>query len=179
MRKGWAVAAALGIYCFFGLMLIAQKPGLQYDEAFLVAGAVHMRHPEASFNLAVEPHTWVCPFQRCVPLMGAGSSYVGAIKDYLALALFALFGPRTILIRLISMLLGMLGIWGLAKLVAERIGEREAAATSLILALSPAYTAMTVFDNNGVAAMMAGLGLTAAALAAYLRRRGATAAFVL
>ncbi len=76
----YAILFAIGVYCLWCVLLLLHRPGLQYDEAFLVAGAVHMRHPAAEYHLATASDLWVCPLQHCIPLMGGGSRYVGAIK---------------------------------------------------------------------------------------------------
>jgi hypothetical protein len=174
-RRNWPLAAALGVYFLWGLLLIAQKPGLQYDEALLVAGAVHMQHSAASFDLQPAPHAWTCVFPRCIPLMSA--VYVGAIKEYASLPLFALFGPRTPLIRFVSLLLSALAIWGIYRLVAVQFSRGAAAFAAFALAMNPAFVNQSVFDNNAVGALMAGLGLTCAGLALYNTRHSIAAAF--
>jgi hypothetical protein len=174
----WGIAAALALYALGGAMLVAQKPGLQYDEALLVEGAVQLRHSRAEIALAHSPNTWACSPGRCFPVMGEGP-YIGAVKDYLSLPLFALFGPRTWVARLAAMLLAMIGIWGLARLMAQQVSPGAGIAAGLILAVNPAYLNMTVFDNGVVAPMMAGLGLICAAVAMYLRRSGVPAAFLI
>lgn len=171
----WTILGALGIYCLFGLLLLAQKPGLEYDEALLVSGAVHLRHNATAFSLDRPLHSWVCAFHHCIPLMTA--LYVGAVKEYLCFPLFVAFGPRTSIIRLVSLLLSVVGIWGLSKLVAEQVSRPAAAAVALILAINPSYANMAVFDNTAFGPMMAALGLVCAGLAYYLRRRRLGAAF--
>lgn len=172
----WAIPIALGLYACLGALLIAQKPGLQYDEALLVEGTVQLRHSTAEIALPHQPNTWVCKFHHCFPLMGEGV-YIGAVKDYLCMPLFALFGPGAEVARLASMLLAMVGIWGVARLIAQRVDPGAGAAVALILAVNPAYLNMTVFDNGVVAPMMAGLGLICAALAQYLSLRSILTAF--
>ncbi len=177
-RWSWAVLAAIGVYFVFGLLLIAQKPGLHYDEAQLVTGAVDLRHSHAETTLAQAPNSWYCKRGYCLPLM-AEERYIGAIKEYVCWPLFALFGPHAWLIRLISLVFGAIGIWGVAKFVGEQTSLRTAGvAVALALAVHPAYLDMTAFDNGAVGAMMAGLGLLCAALAFYLDRRTAAAAFL-
>lgn len=178
-RARRVILAAIGIYCLWSVLLIFQKPGLQYDEAFLVAGAVHMLHPNGEYKLSQAPDIWVCPLDHCLALMGSGQSYVGAVKDYLALPLFALFGPRASVIRFLSMLLGALGIWGIAKLLADCVSGSAGAAVAMILALNPSYTAMTVFDNNAFPALMAALGLVCLSFGRYARSRRVANAFLL
>ena len=94
------------VYCLWSALLILQNPGLQYDEALLVLGSVHMRHSPGELTLPHDPNTWLCPSSRCFPLMTV--RYVGAIKEYLCLPLFAAFGPSAEAVRIVSMLLGML-----------------------------------------------------------------------
>ncbi len=51
-------------------MLIRQKPGLSYDEALQVVGAVHMLHsPHVELTVPHDPNTWVPVFGRWIPLM--------------------------------------------------------------------------------------------------------------
>jgi 4-amino-4-deoxy-L-arabinose transferase-like glycosyltransferase len=177
LRRNGPIAAAIGLYFFWGLLFIAQKPGLQYDEALLVAGAVHMEHSAASFDLQPATHAWTCVFPRCIPLMSA--FYVGAIKEYVSLPFFALFGPRTPVIRFVSLLLSALGIWGIYRLVAAGFDRRAAVLAAFAIAINPAFVTMSVFDNNAIAALMAGLGLTCAGVAFYSARHSVAAAFAM
>ena len=179
MRDVWwarCLYLAMALYCLFGIVQIRQKPGLQYDEAMLVLGAVHMRHlPHQELNLAHDPDTWIQVRSRWFPLMTV--RYVGAVKEYLAAPLFAMFGTRTSLIRLLSMALGLIGIWGFTGLLRARVGTRTAALAALAVAINPAYVAMTVFDNGTVSVFMASLGLLCLALRRYLARATVAAAF--
>jgi hypothetical protein len=163
------------LYSFWAGLLILQNPGFQYDEALLVLGSVQMRHSPQEIELPHDPHSWICPGRRCFPLMTV--RYVGAIKEYLCLPLFAVFGPHAEIVRLVSMLLGALGIWGIARLVAVEISPPAAAATALIIAMNPAYVDLTVFDNGTVSIWMGALGLLCLALTRYLRLKTAWAAF--
>jgi len=176
-RQRLLVRAALAVYVVLAISLILQKPGLQYDEALLVLGAVHMRHSPNEITLPHDPNTWIPVFGRWIPLMTV--RYAGAVKEYLCLPLFALFGTRTALIRLVSMTLGGFGIWGVAKLLREQVGGLAAGAAALILAVNPAYLSMTVFDNGTVSAWMAALGLLAFALSRYLNKPSTRAAMLI
>ncbi len=129
----WVARGALLLYCLWSLLLIAQKPGLQYDEALLTVSAVHMRNSPAELSLPHDPRTWVCVLGRCYPLMMV--RYAGAVKDYLCLPLFAVFGPCPGIIRIVSMLLGMIGIWGIARLVTTQAGEAAGAIAALAIAI--------------------------------------------
>jgi hypothetical protein len=136
-----------------------------------------MRHSPLEIALPHDAHSWVCPAGRCFPLMTV--RYVGAIKEYLCLPLFAAFGPSAEIVRLLSMLFGALGIWGIAMLVAEQVNPPAAAATAALIAMNPAYVDLTVFDNGTVAIWMGALGLLCLAVCRYLRRQTAWAAFCL
>jgi hypothetical protein len=171
----WAALAAVLVYLLWAALLIAQNPGFQYDEALLVLGGVHMRISAGEFNLPHDPDTWFCSFGRCLQLMTV--RYVGAVKDYLSLPLFAVFGPSAELVRALSALLGALGIWGIAVLVGEQFSRPAGAATAMLIAMNPAYAAFTVFDNGTVSVWMAALGLLCLAVTRYLRRETARDAF--
>jgi hypothetical protein len=103
--------------------------------------------------------------------------YIGALKEYLCLPVFATFGPQTIALRIVSMLLGLLGIWGIASLIRQHVNAASAAIVAGVMALHPAYLNMTVFDNDAVAMSMAALGILCLAISGYLRKRTALAAF--
>ena len=167
--------AALILYTLLSVLLIVQNPGVQYDEALLVSGSVQMRHSPQEIDLPHDPNTWYCVHGRCFPLMTV--RYAGAIKDYLCLPLFALFGASAECIRVMSMLLGALGIWGLSRLVSGQAGAAQGAMAAIVLAMNPAYLNMTIFDNGAVAIWMGAFGLLCLALDGYLLKRNAQAAF--
>jgi hypothetical protein len=171
----WLLLSGVASYFVIALCLILQRPGLQYDEALLVQGSVQMRISPAELSLPHDPDTWICPFGRCFPLMTV--RYVGSAKEYLCLPVFAIFGNNTVALRLLSALLGALGIWGIAALVRAQAGAPAAAATAWILALNPAYADMSIFDNDAFAISMAALGLLAMAIAGYLKKQNPSAAF--
>lgn|GEM_PF-1722665 len=175
MSRNWLITAAIGIYCLWGIGLIAQKPGLQYDEAMLVAGGVHMQRSPAVFELENTPHAWVCPFHHCIPLMAF--LYVGSAKEYANLPFFAVFGAHTPLIRLVALLFGGLTIWGIYILIDWRFGWRAASLSVFALAINPAFLNMVIFDNGANGGIMAALGLTCACVAIYGTRKSTLAAF--
>jgi hypothetical protein len=169
------LAAALLVYSLWAGLLIVQNPGLQYDEALLVLGSVHMRHSRLELRVPHDPDTWIEVRHRSIPLMTA--RYVGAAKEYLCLALFSLFGPGAAVLRTASAFLGLLGIWGVARLAASQVNPAAGAALALALALSPSYVDLTVFDNGTVSIWMASMGLLCLAISRYLRLSSASAAF--
>jgi 4-amino-4-deoxy-L-arabinose transferase-like glycosyltransferase len=170
----WIIAGSIAVYLVWAALLIAQRPGLQYDEALLVVDSVHMLHSRAEVDLPHLPDTWICRWGRCVPLMT--SMYVGPVKTYLSLPLFAIFGVNVEVIRLISVSLAALLIWGVAALAGEAAGPTVAAVAALVIAMNPAYVDLTVFDNDAVAPMVAATGLLCWSIARYLRRRNIASA---
>jgi hypothetical protein len=167
---------AILLYCFFSLMLIRQKPGLSYDEALQVAGAVHMLHaPHQELTVPHDPHTWVEVFGRWFPLMTV--RYTGAIKEYVCVLPFKVFGPRAPFVRMVCMLFGAIGIWGMSVLVRRQAGDAAGAFFALALGINPAYVDSTIFDAGTVSIFMASMGLLALAVSRYLKSPGAPGAF--
>ena len=119
--RAWTWAALLA-YCLWSILLISADPGLQYDEALLVLGSVHMRNSAGVLTLPHDPNTWTCFAGRCFPLMTV--RYAGAAKEFLCLPAFALFGNGAEVLRLVSMILGVTGIWGIARLLSAQAGPR-------------------------------------------------------
>jgi hypothetical protein len=177
IERRWlpAVGGAVLLYCLWAGLLIAQRPGLQYDEALLVLGSVHMRHSSQELALPHDPDTWICRFGRCLPLMTV--RYVGALKEYMCLPLFALFGPSAEVLRCVNMLLGAFCIWGIGTLIARQVNGAAGAASSFGLAMHPAFVDLTIFDNGAIAAWMGVIGLLCLALNRYLLGPGPAAAF--
>ena len=171
----WIACCAMVLYGLLAAVLILQRPGLHYDEALLVLGAVQMRHSPAELTLPHDPDTWYCFGRRCLPLMTV--RYVGAVKEYMCLPLFALFGARAWVVRFASVLLSLIGIWGVARLIGEHVSRPAAAFAALAIAVNPAYDNITVFDNGTVGVWMAAFGLVCLALSGYVRRSSARAAF--
>lgn len=177
MTGRWLPGAVIVLYFLLAGLQIAQRPGLQYDEALLVAGAVHMRHSPSDFPLPHSEFTWLCVRGRCLPLM-AEIPYVGALKEYLAVPLFALRGPSLAGIRWLGVLLAAIGIWGVMQFARTFAGAWAGVGAGLALAINPAYIAMTAFDNNAIAGMMAGLGLLFLALGRYVDSKSVSSAFM-
>ena len=171
----WGVPCALVIHCLFAGLAIRQRPGLNHDEALSVLGAVQMRISPDELSLPHDPDTSVSLFGQHIQLMSV--RYVGAVKDYLCLPLFAIFRHHTSVIRVVSMLLAVFGIWALAKLISDHAGPPTAALTAAIIAINPAYVYSTTFDSGTFAIFVAAIGLLCLAISHYLRVRTAAAAF--
>ncbi len=163
----WIIGAAIFWYCLWSILLIHSNPGFHYDEAIDVLGSVSLLHSHEELKLPHAPGTWFCVVGHCFPLMSA--RYIGSIKEYICLPLFAIFGPRAQVVRLLAMTLGALGIVGIATLAATQASYPAAAACASLLALNPSYQDMTIFDNSAFSPWMGAVGLLCLASAAYLK----------
>ena len=171
----WIARGAPIVYCLLAAVLILQMPGLYYDEALMAVGSVHMRHSAAELTLPHDPDTWLCARGHCFPLMTM--RYIGAIKEYVYLPAFALFGTRTEVIRIVSVLFSLICIWGVGRLVGDQISRPAGAFAALAIAINPAFLSTTVFDNGAVAVMMAAFGLVCLAISRYVRNPSTRCAF--
>jgi hypothetical protein len=176
-RYKWAIGAAILWYCLWAILFIQTRPGFHYDEAIDVRGSVSLLHSHADLTLPHAPETWTCVNGYCFPLMSA--RYIGAIKEWLCLPLFALFGPHAQVVRLLAMTLGALGIFGIAVLLASQAGYAAAAAGAWVLALNPSYLDMTILDNSAFSPWMAAFGLLCIAVSAYIAKPSPRRAFLL
>lgn len=171
----WVTFSAVLWYCVLAILLIEAKPGFQYDEAIDVLGSVHLRHSHAELTLPHAAHTWFCVRQHCFPLMSA--QYIGSIKEYICLPLFAVFGPHAEVVRLLAMAFGALGICGVATLVGQQAGYPVGAAAAWAMAIHPSYLDMTVLDNSAFSPWMGAFGFLCMAGAMYVKNRNARSAF--
>jgi len=174
-RWRWVIGAAILWYCLWAILFIQAKPGFHYDEAIDVRGSVSLLHSHEELKLPHAPETWFCVSEHCFPLMSA--RYIGSIKEYICLPLFAIFGPRAEVVRLLAMALGAVGIFGIATLLGSQVSYPAAAAGAWVLALNPSYLDMTILDNSAFSPWMAAFGLLCIAAAAYLKKQSARAAF--
>src|SRR5258706_7235518 len=171
----WGIPIALVIHCLFAGLAIRQRPGLNNDEALLVLGSVQMRISPDELSLPHDPDSWFRILGKHVPLMTV--PYVGAVKDYVCLPFFVIFRHHTSVIRVVSMLLAVFGIWAFAKLISDYAGPPAAALTAAIIAVNPAYVYSTTFDSGTFAIFVAAIGLLCLAISHYLRARTPAAAF--
>jgi hypothetical protein len=174
-RWRWAIGLAIVWYCGWAILFIQAKPGFQYDEAIDVLGSVSLLHSHEELKLPHAPETWFCVAEHCFPLMSA--RYIGSVKEYLCLPLFAIFGPRAEVVRLLAMTLGALGIFGITTLLARQAGYAVAAVGAWVLALNPSYLDMTILDNSAFSPWMAAFGLLCISASAYMARQSARTAF--
>src|SRR5580698_3578793 len=145
-RWRWVIGGALIWYFAWATLFIQTKPGFQYDEAIDVLGSISLLHSHEELKLPHAPDTWFCVAEHCFPLMSA--RYIGSIKEYICLPLFAIFGPHAQVVRFLAMTLGALGIFGIATLLKGQAGYPTAAAGAWMLAVNPSYLDMTILDNS-------------------------------
>ncbi len=140
-------------------------PGLEYDEAISMRGAM-----ELSVRGTVTPSpASLCIGQTCVPLMVA--PYVGAAKDYFLLPLFLVFEPTVPVGRFGAALIVAGGIFGIAYFVRHQFGPRPAMAAACILAIHPAAIDLPLYDNGNVAMTLFAIGLIAFCTSRFQQRR--------
>jgi hypothetical protein len=172
----WVTRGAVLWYCVSAILVIEARPRFHYDEAIDVLASVQLRHSHEEITLPHAPHTWFCVRRRCFPLMSA--PYIGSVKEYICLPLFAVFGPRAEIVRLLAMALGALGIVGVATLLGKQAGYAVAAAAAWALATNPSYLDMTVLDNSAFSPWMGAFGFLCIAGAAYVENRTSRCAFL-
>jgi hypothetical protein len=165
------------LYVCLAARLIRTDVGYQYDEALYVESAVYMLHGSGEPPFMHDAASWINAAGRRWPLMII--PYVGATKAYVALPLFAAFGIGARVARFVAVLLGSLGIAGLAVLIGAEAGSTAGLIAGMALAIHPSYLDFTVFDNGGVSVWMAGMGLVALALTLHLKRRSTFSALLL
>jgi hypothetical protein len=162
----FAPLSAVALYFLCACMLGFQGPGMYYDEAIFLNGAVHVLSSAQEPSFAHDPWSWCTIFGRRWPIMVL--PYVGAVRNYLALIPFAIFGPTYYSARIPTALVGAFGIWTLSILMRDQIGAKSAALVSLALSIHPAYVALTIFDL-GVAEWIVPFAVLSITLARFLR----------
>ena len=173
----WAGTLSVALYLILACLLGVNTVGLQYDEALSQHGAVHLLNSTEAPSFVYHRGSWINVGGRHWPLMII--PYAGAIKHYLLVVPFALFGTDASVGRLVSALLGAVGIFGTWKFVRGEIGWKPAAMVAAVLAINPAYLIHTIYDNGTVAVWMAIVGLLALAARRSIDRRNGAATFVL
>jgi hypothetical protein len=150
--------------------------GYQMDEGLYVESAAFVLRGGSSPSAPVLSN-WIAAHGRRWPLMVM--PYVGTVKALVALPLFAIFGVNPVMARISGVLLGGLGIAGLATLLAARVRPAAGLLAGTLLAVHPSYVDFTVFDNGGASVWMGAMGLLALALAHHLSRGTKLSAFLL
>jgi len=172
-----AIAAAL-LFVSVARLFPWSKPGLQYDEALLVRDAVKILvGPAAPSFTPPSASSWIRLRSRSLPIMDL--PYIGAMKPYLALLPFAIFGSHAIVVRAVSVFLAAFGVWALVRTLSREISLGVGASVGLLLAVHPAILDQTIYDNSLVAVWMAMLGLVGVAFSAFRRSRSRFSAVLL
>jgi hypothetical protein len=95
------------------------------------------------------------------------------------LPLFALFGPKAEVVRLLDVLYAAIGVIGIATLLGRHVSYPAAAAVAWAIAINPSYLDLTVFDNNACAPWMAALGFVCLGISRYIEKQDHRSAFLL
>jgi hypothetical protein len=178
LKKAWTrfgFVLPIFIYLVFTQILGPGRVGLQYDEALLQHGAVKMLCCEGGPAFGHDAGSWVTIGGHWFPLTVL--PYMGAVKHYLVLGPFALFGPTTKVGRMVNVFLGLLGVLGITLLVQHEVGVGAGIAAGSLLAIHPSYLDQTLFDNGAVGVWMAAMGLICIAVCRYRTKRSAGWAF--
>ena len=115
--------AAILVYSLCAGVLGLRSPGLYYDEAIFFNGAVQVLNSGQEPSFAHDPWSWITIFRHWLPIMVL--PYAGALRDYLAVIPFAIFGPGYYSARIITALAGAFGIWGVSVLVRSQAGAKS------------------------------------------------------
>lgn len=177
VNDGWSwlcIVAALQ-YIAWCSLLGFHLPGLEYDEAISMRGAMEMcvHQPRTTFS----PELSFCVGDHCARLMVA--PYVGAAKDYFLLPIFWLFGPSVAVGRFGAALIVALAILGIAFFIRHIFGGPVSAVSALVLAVHPAMIDLPLYDNGNVALTFFAIGLIAVCLTFFLKRGDPASAFFL
>lgn len=140
----------MAAYLVIGLTLIATRPGLQGDEAFLLQGVVRILNGEDLVQFMASP-------------------YHGSAKTYLLLPLFLVTGIDVEWARVASLALGLCGLAGAVAFARGQFGEAAAAMTAIVISLHPGYALATVFDSTGLPLYFSIFGLLLFGLDRLLR----------
>lgn len=123
LRSRGALAAILVLFIASALSFVA-RPGIEADEALVTSPAIFSFHS--------------------VPLMLM--SYMGALKAWFYLALFAVVKPGPVSLRLPTVLAGAAAVWMFFRLLDRTVGRRAAWIGALLLATDSMYVILETID---------------------------------
>ena len=136
----WSVLAAVLLYLAKENLSI---PGLYYDEAIFggmakdfVTGHVHGQHLRGSETVDILGH----PFPMFI------QSYLGALKSWMFIPSFSLFGSSVPVLRLTNLFWGLLALAFFLIGAWRWLGLRTALLAGALLAFDPAYFFLAVLD---------------------------------
>lgn len=175
--RRWAFLGGPLLYLAFVFLLGIDKVGLHYDEAIVQHGAVSMLNSAGEPPFPHDRASWLPFAGRYWPV--AIIPYAGAVKDYVLLLPFALFGTGPEVSRLVNAGLAAFGILGVAWLFRRVASPGVGAAVAFIIAAHPAYLNQTLYDYGVVAVWMAIVGLLALSISRYKKRGSFLSAFLI
>ena len=135
--KGFLLFSSLLLLFFVLSSRSLHLPGLYYDEAYEAALAVDMLHPEIhGFN------------NYCIKLFGlpfpiSSSAYNGALKSYLFVPVFLVFGANVVAVRTTTIFLALLTVVVTFFFAKELFSLKTALMTTLLLATDPSFIFLT------------------------------------
>ncbi len=137
--------AAVAVYLFMSLTYL-DLPGLDFDESFFVNGALNQNHRRfLEWETKIGP--WVVP----VMLM----RYIGAVKSYLYMPVFSLFGCDPVTARVPVIVLGLVTLLMTFLAVREMLGRATALLSLALLATDPSFIFSNRLDWGPVSIMLA------------------------
>jgi hypothetical protein len=167
---------AVPVFCFLisTLILGYVSPGMQYDEAIFESAAVRLlAHPK---RLPPSRQATLEIGGVHFPLMVL--PYAGAMKDYLLIVPFALFGTQAPVGRAVAAVLGALGVAGFTFFLRRFVSAGWAVAGGVAVAVHPGWIHWILYDNGNLAFWMFSVGFVLAALWWYIERRTTGSAFL-
>ena len=140
MKRSTCVLAGLFVlYFIVAGVLLLPYPGMENDEA-LFAGGIYA--PEQ-----MEWYTRIFGKSICVMIM----TYIGALKAWLYVPIFALWQPWSFSLRLPMVLAGAGAVWLFAALLNRLYGPRAAIFGAALLAADSVFLTTVTFDWGPVA----------------------------
>ena len=146
-RRGLLLISAFWIVLAAAMLCLAKQnlslPGLYYDEAIFggmakdfVTGHVHGQHLRGSEVVEI--------FSRPFPMFI--QSYLGALKSWMLLPSFCVFGSSMSVLRLTNLFWGLTALAFFLVGVWRWLGSRTAMLAGAFLAFDPAYFFLSVLD---------------------------------
>ena len=128
------------------------EPGAYYDETnygglakdFLAGKSPHGEHWNAWIGFPYSVQVFGRPFPVFI------ASYMGAVKSWLLILTFSIFGPSLTVIRLTSLTCGLLALLVFMLWVRRWLGRNAAVVFGLLVAFDPSFFFGTLIDWGGI-----------------------------
>ncbi len=170
MRRFWSAPRAIAVSCcayflLWGACLIPFL-GVQNDEALF--GQVLYKPISGQYFINI--------FGARIPIMLM--TYLGCLKSWMYKAVFRLWPPSVMSIRVPVLIVGAITIWLFWVFVRQTVGNRPAIVTTILLATDTTYLITTCFDWGPVALQhLLMIGGVLALVSFYKTRRETMLAF--